>query len=117
MRVTVTLDTVVLPMAISQRFKSHGVRIALAVVAVSALMLDACGSVVEKPTGEDGSTAGTGGSVGAGGAVDAATSAAGGAPAGAGGASVISTSAMTNTRTGKFGSRDRVGVKESGRAL
>jgi hypothetical protein len=36
-RVTVTLDTVVLPMAISQRFKSHGVRIALAVVAVLLL--------------------------------------------------------------------------------
>ena len=36
-RVTVTLATVLLLMAISQRFKTHGVRIALAVVAVLLL--------------------------------------------------------------------------------
>ena len=37
-RVTVTLATVLLLMAISQRFKTHGVRIALAVVALLLLL-------------------------------------------------------------------------------
>jgi hypothetical protein len=36
-RVTVTLATVLLLMAISQRFKIHGVRVALAVVAILLL--------------------------------------------------------------------------------